>query len=1194
MQAAPEVPASKMRGANNPRGPHIHQTAVAARHAHPQNGSLNLAEAVLLHGILGTTSSPAPSLDDTGMPASRASENAAEPLNAPGMAKDDFSGVHVSEVFWALPDWEAPSSPSASADGAPSASQAAIAWPEAVLFDTSLQPAEPRSGCQGNIHEQTAKSCGTAGQLDVAISQVRALWDLVLHMQGQLREAHDEQSTLSEDLMHASACLQHLQLAEQAWELEQALQAADMDPRTTRGAEVQDSDAAQLQVTEAALHDALHSEGQLIAEIIRLQPASPDSEAESDTPLLPYTAGGDRTPGIMRHITSASAAAQHHGSAQAEEYETSRGGVTVSAAGNSQAAAKPEQLRHAHSVIAELSARLAELECCNALLQDQLASCASDLVKSGPQDRWLADSFPWDVRASAEDEGKLLQDLTFAKAVVASMQDAGPTATAEYLANSSFADDILAACQLGYPSSTELAEDVGSASEPAGDTTGTQGGIPLAHDLTDQAPVQNRGPHLSRDRVKSDAVPDAADGEGQIAVSGFRSYPAPQLRHHSPTTVSKKHASLAPATPGNAAQIWPNLTPEVPHTRTDLGGHMSFSQLSAAEEQSNRLAATHAELERCLLHAQNQLRDFAGAARADVPALAVQSFYAAQEALPQAVAEVRGTEVQHTPELLLCRASARSLSLGISIQGSLGHMDGRQAPRYAAGIESKIAAWEARLARTAEQLAESERCREHLEQQLLDMGEARHKAHLHALQDSPDPRLEVADSTAKLELLAHQLAESERCRDSLQQQLMDLGEASFTTGSSTIKPSGKAATQRAPHEDLKADQALSGSAGLPVRRDTALVGNFFSGRGSQASPAREPGTTLEAATSEVAALRVAMTQSESIFLDLEAQLRAAFEREAASQHRIAALEQELKQAGMHARPASVAQSDTAHHTRSALVPFVQHQSSALDITMVQPQFLEAGAIVVYNSENLQKGTQQDMPADTASSQMQLLTAQLRAALQRLSDAERVSERLHDQLFNQHVLITELRLGLSAPGQSNETLDATLSPPATCVKAEASSKALQGDNPVSNSPLKVAIVEEIPLSNAPQLGPEGEFLLIADVSRALQVPSLTTSAASISDLHTTAKLAIPGSAHISQLAITCALIAGQTECPEELFTILMSEDSTPVSHSQTLHTDSVPARFDNRTRRSQGDAVSEHTTKARNSMRENPLFIQGCT
>ena len=1200
MQAAQELPASQTRSASNPRGPHSHQVAVAVGHAHPQDGSPNLANAISPLGILGSTSTAACSHIYTVDTALSASEDATDSVHALGMAEDDFSGVQFSEVFWVLPEWEAPFSPDSSAHGAASASQAAIAWLErfgldAASSDASALPAKSTNGYHGSFHEQMAESDSAAGQLDVAVSQVRALGDLVLSMQVLLREARDKHSALSEDLRHASACLQHLQLAEQAWKLEQALIPADADAGATRGAEVQDADAAQLQVTEAALHDALRREGQLMGEVISLEPAAPVPEEDVDIPWISRTAGGDETPEVMQHAASVSAAAQHRGSAEAEEAEKPGESVTLSAAGSSQAAAKPEQLRHAHTVIAELSARLAELECCNALLEDQLAKGASDLIKSGPQDRWLAVSFPWDVTASAEDEGSLPQDSTPAKAEIESLEDAGPTASPENLAMGSLADDFLTAGQLDDLSSTELAEDVGFAFAPAGHTTGTQGGVPLADDLTDQAPVQSRGPHLSRDRAEGDAVGDVSDGEGQRAVSRLHDYAPPQLGHLSPATASEKHASSALAPPGPIAKVWRKARPEAPHTANDMPGLMSFSRLSAAEEQSNRLAATHAELERCLLHAQNQLRDFAGAASADMPAPAAQSFHAAQEALTQVVAEVRSTGAQHTAELLLGRASAGSLSLCTPSQGSPGRLDSTQAPCSAPGMEFEIAAWKARLARTAEQLADSERCREHLEQQLLDVGEARHKAHLNGLHDSPGLRAEAAGSMAKLAWLAHQPAESERCRGSLQQRLIDLEDANLTTGSSTSKPAGQSATQSSAHESLEAEQALSGSAEPPVKRDIASVLGLPSRGGSQASPERKRSTTLEAATSEVAALRVAMTQSESIFLDLEAQLRAAFEREAASQHRIAALEQEqeLKQAGTHARLTPVVQADIAQDDKSALVPFVQHQSSALDVTMMELQSQEAGAIVLYGSGSVQKAAQQDMPADTASHQMQVSTVQLRAALLQVSDAERVIERLHDQLFDQHVLITELRLGLSASGQLDETLDGTFNLRATEVKTRASSKAPQGDNPVSDSLLKAAIVEEIPLSSTSQQDAAGSSLLIADVSKALQVPSTTTSATGISDLQKAAK-PVPGSARISQLAVTCALIAGQTECPEVLYALMMSEDSTPVQYSQTTHTDSVPAQLE-KTWHSQGDAVSEHTASAYSAsqrMRENPLFLQG--
>ena len=1001
----------------------------------------------------------------------RGSKEAAGSLHLSGMAEDDFSGVHFCEVFWALPERKAPASRSGSQTGAAFSDQGAMAWPQmagldAVVSDTSSALAESASGSQEHGFEQEAQSDRAAGELDVAKSQLQASQDLILSMQRQLGEAHDKQSAMSEQLRHMSACLQHLQRAQEAWKIEEALQATRVDAAQLRDSEAQDSDAAQMQVTEAALHQALRHEGQLMAEVISLQPviiSVPETALEA--PWLSARAGEDPTPDVLQHAADAPLAAIDNGSARTEEWQVPQQGTKVKAAAHSQTPAKPEQLRHARSVIAELSARLAELECCNALLQDQLAISADDLIKSGPQHTWRADSFPWDDPASVEHGIDLSQDSVSVKSATNNTQDAQPlTPDEESLAKRGLLDESLT----GGLSTTDSAGDAPSSDDAPGHTSSTEEAL----------------------RASEEHAPSAS----------------------------------APAGHGQMADTWPDATPKVARNLTESAGsasvRMSFSRLSAAEEQNARLAATHAELERCLLHAQHQLRDFAGAASDQVPLLTAHSFHAAQEALTQAVAEVRSTGAHNSPELLPDRASAEPVRLSASSQQSPGRLNYIDAPRIAADLRSELAASKAKLARTAEQLAESELCREHLEQQLLDVGEARHNAHQRGLQDSSDMMAEVADSTAKLALLAQQLAESAE---------------------------------------------------------------------------REPSTTLEAATSEVAALRVAMTQSENIFLDLEAQLRAAFEREAASQLRIAALEQELVQAGMHARPASAMQLAVADGDGSAIVPFVQHQRSAPDLTMMQPQSLEAGTIVIYGSEDTQQAARQDMTASASSQQTQLLTAQLRAALQQVSDTETVIERLHDQIFNQYALITELRLALSASGQLIGIPDASLGAASVTHTTEAGSKALQLEYPVSKGLLKMAIVEEVLSEYGSQLGKAKDMQLVKDGSKAQQVvypdPQV---AASNSALRTPAKPALPRSAHISQLAVTCALIAGQTEFPEELYSLVLSEDSAPLAVSRDAHTSRVPARSDEACH-SQSDAVREDTASAHSAsqrMRENPLFLQG--
>ena len=362
--------------------------------------------------ILGGPHIPASSPQDAASTAMRGSRKAAESPHLSGMAKDNFSCVQFSEVFWALPEHEAPASRSGSQIGAAFPSQAGKAWPrivglDAVVSDTSSESAERAFGSQEHVPERDAQSDEAGGELGVAKSQLQALQDLVLSLQTQLSDAHHKQSALNEQLRHTSACLKHLQQAQQAWELERALQATRMDAGQLTESEVQDSHAAaQTQMVEAALQEALLQKGQLMAEIISLQPVSAMPETESEVLQLSDKPREGRTPDVLQSAADASSAAGDNASPTTKELEVPQQSTKVGTVASSQAAAKPEQLRHARSVIAELSAKLAELECCNALLQDQLAISASDLIKSGPQHTWLADSFPWEAQATAESGDK--------------------------------------------------------------------------------------------------------------------------------------------------------------------------------------------------------------------------------------------------------------------------------------------------------------------------------------------------------------------------------------------------------------------------------------------------------------------------------------------------------------------------------------------------------------------------------------------------------------------------------------------------------------------------------------------------------------------------------------------------------------------------------------------------------------------
>ena len=327
-QAAPELLATERRGTGNQRS----MPFVTGGLAHPQDGSLTSADEVVLPGslkdIFAATSPPGGAASAAFK--MRGSMQAAESPQAHGVAKDDAGRVLFSEAFWSVPEWQAPAGNGLPPEEAAPARQALTAWPEtmgldAVVSDTLSWPAERPSGGQNHMQEQVAQSDSTAGQLNVANSVIRALQDLVLSMQVQLREAHVQHSAVSAQLGHVSAHLQHLQRAQQAWGPDLALQAALPDAGALGGAEVQDADAAQLQAMEDALHQALDHELQLMAQVIDLQPAAAAvSRIEPDVTWLSATAGGDIAPEAMQQAAKASPAFEDKGLGRARELERTR------------------------------------------------------------------------------------------------------------------------------------------------------------------------------------------------------------------------------------------------------------------------------------------------------------------------------------------------------------------------------------------------------------------------------------------------------------------------------------------------------------------------------------------------------------------------------------------------------------------------------------------------------------------------------------------------------------------------------------------------------------------------------------------------------------------------------------------------------------------------------------------------------
>jgi len=387
--------------------------------------------------------------------------------------------------------------------------------------------------------------------------------------------------------------------------------------------------------------------------------------------------------------------------------------TTLSTAGKGSSASKPEQLRHAYSVIAELSARLAQLECCNALLRDQLANNTNDLIKSGPQEKWLGDDLPWDDSVAA-DASTMRQDFTSMAAVNESKEGAVSIEPAEDLPERVLADQSLSP---GLPNPSESAhlEEIayraeshkertssdGDGNQPlvsreaqfhgssfttdTGRMTGTQDRALLAGSAT-QGMIQKVVLQVSGKSTEDWELDDFFESDGQSAVVGMHPFTATQPLQRESAIASNMQTSSAHVSAASHHQVSgrDEGLPHWMHTADDMGNskaaHM-FSQLTAAEEhnagsregvlpdrtpmyddvadgeavhvlsrlaathaelkslphgthvhhgvadsetvhmsshlaaakeQNARLAATHAELERVLLHAQHQLTDFSG------------------------------------------------------------------------------------------------------------------------------------------------------------------------------------------------------------------------------------------------------------------------------------------------------------------------------------------------------------------------------------------------------------------------------------------------------------------------------------------------------------------------------------------------------------------------------------------------------
>jgi hypothetical protein len=307
--------------------------------------------------------------------------------------------------------------------------------------------------------------------------------------------------------------------------------------------------------------------------------------------------------------------------------------------------------------------------------------------------------------------------------------------------------------------------------------------------------------------------------------------------------------------------------------------------------------------------------------------------------------------------------------------------------------------------------------------------------------------------------------------------------------------------------------------------------------------------TLEALLSEVAALQVAMVQSEAIFLDLEAQLRAGFEREETSQGRIAALERQVQ--------AAIAQGRIAARSGSAQQGTAQPQHAALDASGPAPA--SPGKMVESNQDACEQAagasakchSHQEGSSQRLQSQAQVILAQLRSTQRRANDAEGIIGRLQNQVFDQQALIAELQSSLTA-AQANP-------PPA----------------------------EQAGCSAAQQM--DGGTL----TSEALGAQQLLATP-QVAVVRSTGKGSLPGPVHggISQLLVAYTLIAGQSESPEELSALILRENSTFAPKQRGPQQTGLPAP-PAPAASMKGDWMERtaSTHSSSDNMTENPLFLR---
>ena len=1004
------------------------------------------------------------------------------PLDPTNCRTDEAcSRARFCEVFWAVPEWPAATSMGGflpTAEGRPADSLGAAALlpskqhksGQAILqeqaasialltTDTTWQPAGHNSFRPGSIDgaskegvtSQPACLPTMADQLEVAISQSSALQSLVASLQGELGRAAARESALQYHMRSAGLRAERLRALDGEREPEQATWAQGMCTEDLAH-ELRPLCPAKLQLTETALLDALQHEEVLMEQIIGIHHAQAEAAALAGAlPLMNVTA--ECMPADVSQI-----ALNTYVPAGMEASSPLSGRPTAEQTAGSGAVTWPPGLVHARSVIAELSDRLAQLECSNALLQDRLAAGSGDLIRSGPDDQWPADAFPWQnaapagegqayARMAAEDiNGEMLtpepptaysQDpLSEPKQLVSDTAEPEPETDAT-------ADSTLQHLQTGVKlrgkeDGQRPAE--GSSTLPVPGAVAA-GALPQAGESqteTSDGPTLSAGEETSIVEERRHSVrPKATLAIGNPAANHSSGVHAIEAQH---VTAPAPPPALAEVAPEDGARnaCQPQHAPDVqsraltiamsivssseapanvkPARDSRQAGEQSVRQarkgvlsiespqmsmqLAAAEQQSASLAATHAELERRLLHAHQQLTasGFAGTGSAREQPSATEVVHSISHVPAHAVTEAPKAGNSSYAKLQALREAA-PLRQEAAEKNSLrpDNDSSGEAPQLVE-LRAELAARATKHPRVALQLEESERCRERLQQQLLDLWEARAApgAAESGLPHEPDQASTLPEQAAR---------PSEDVTSTIVIE--------SSTGAPQAEPEFQAGTAHGElsrlHCTVRGSAAVMASSNGVHRLPCPTCGRSEPLAGGEADAALGE---ARQGPDEVAALQTAMAQSEAVFLDVERQLTAALERMEAAQACIAALEEKLqansKDGLLDEHKDDAVAAEEVHQGQQSRGP----ATAAMQPSVPEGQLAAAGEEPPSRCDAQHQTVTQ---ADT-SQRVQLLTEQLRRAQSRANDAEAVIETLQGQLLGHQAAMTALQSSLTAASE----------------------------------------------------------------------------------------------------------------------------------------------------------------------------------